>query len=71
MTTAYRDIKFSPTPRFPVLAAKAGRLGLTLLVLASIAVLIVVVRVFVFEYFHGDQQPLHKLYWMIASLLNT
>ena len=71
MTTAFLDIESALTPGLPVLAAKAGRLALTPLAQASIAVLIVVLRVFLFEYFHGDRQPLHTLYWMIANLPNA
>ncbi len=46
------------------------RVLLALVVLALLTALVVAVRVFVFEYFHGDPQPLHNLYGLIAGRLN-
>ena len=50
--------------------AKVTGILLTFVALAMVAALTVCVRVFVFEYFHGDQRPLQDLYWLLASLLN-
>ena len=49
---------------------RVTRVLTTLVVLALVVTLVVAVRVFVYEYFHGDQQPLQNLFWLIADLLN-
>lgn len=47
---------------------RAGYALLSIAVLAFVAALTVFVRVFIFEYFHGDPRPLQDLYWLLAGL---
>lgn len=70
MTITYMDVTSTHATKPVDFLAKAGRIALAMIALAFAAGLAVTIRVFVFEYFHGDQHPLQVLVRLVASLIN-
>ena len=57
-------------PALAVAMTRAGRVVLALLCLTFAVLFVVGVRIFVFEYFHGDQRPLQGLIQLLSSAFN-
>jgi hypothetical protein len=68
MPTALLDRSFVLEAKPHATLATTGHLTIVFPVMAFYVALVSFLRVFVFEYFHGNQQPLQELFQHMAGL---